>query len=64
MSGNSIKAAIFVRHAMMGVSNNVEDPMLSKIESKIRDIGSYVRQRYSEEDYQNLLNHICSKGYK
>ncbi len=64
MSGNSIRASIFVRRAMEGKSNNIVDPVLSKIESKIRDIGSYVRQRYSEEDYQNLLDHICSEGYK
>lgn len=62
MSGNTVKAAIWVRHAMEGISNQVTDPMQSKIESKIRDIGSYVRQRYSEEDYQNLLRHIHSTG--
>jgi len=54
------KAGIFVRNSMENLSNGTTDPMLSKIESKIHDIGEFVRQRYGQEAYDNLLNHIYS----
>ena len=62
MNVNSLQASLFIRRSLEGKSNNTKDQLLSKIEDRIRDIGSYVKQRHGDAAYTNLLNHIHSTG--
>ena len=60
----SQRAAVFVRNSLEGKSNKTVDPMLSKIEDRINSLGQYIKARHGDTAYRELLDHICSDGFK
>jgi len=56
------KAGIFVRRSLEGKSNMTTDSMLSKIEGRLYTLGEYIKQRYGDETFQNILNEVHSTG--
>jgi len=54
------KANKFLKNSIRGIPNKTQDPFLSKLEDKIYSMGDYIRQRYGQETYNDILNHVHS----
>ncbi len=64
MSVYTQKVNRFLHNSLRGKPNKIEDPFLSKLEDRIYTMGDYIRQRYGQQTYNDILNHVHSNWKK
>jgi len=64
MSIYSTRASKFIRRSLEHESNNVTDPLLSKVEDRIFSLGIFIQQRCGMDVYRELVDHIWSEDSK